>query len=128
MRDCMPLIGDLACNAGMCPDWELNQEPFDSQAGTQFTEPHQPGPYYSHSMTPSTTSYSISACFIIICRSSEIWGQRDLWLFITPLLRTMSINVSWRQSGSQKEFGEILPKEKQLHNMQGKWNLKGMAY
>ena len=21
----MPRTGDLACNSGMCPDWELNQ-------------------------------------------------------------------------------------------------------
>ena len=32
-----PALGDLACNPGMGPDWELNQ------AGTQSTEPHQPG-------------------------------------------------------------------------------------
>ena len=25
-----------------CPDWELNQQPFSSQAGTESTEPHQP--------------------------------------------------------------------------------------
>ena len=31
-------------NPGMCPDWELNQQPFGSQDGTQSTEPHQPGP------------------------------------------------------------------------------------
>ena len=30
-------------NPGMCPHWESNQRPFSSQAGTQFTEPHQPG-------------------------------------------------------------------------------------
>ena len=24
--------GDLACNPGMCPDWELNWQPFGSQA------------------------------------------------------------------------------------------------
>ena len=36
--------GDLACNPGMCPDWELNQRPFDLQAGTQSSELHQPGP------------------------------------------------------------------------------------
>ena len=36
--------GDLACNPGLCPDWESNQEPFYMQAGTQATEPHQPGP------------------------------------------------------------------------------------
>ena len=38
-----PLTGDLACNPGMCPDQESNQPPFGLQAGTQSTEPHQPG-------------------------------------------------------------------------------------
>ena len=40
---CVPPTGDLAHNPGMCPDWELNQRPFGLQAGTQPTEPHQPG-------------------------------------------------------------------------------------
>ena len=39
----VPPTGDLACNPGMCPDWELNQRPFGSQTGIQATEPHQPG-------------------------------------------------------------------------------------
>ena len=39
----MPLTGDLAHNPGMCPDWEWNQRPFGSQAGTQSPKPHQPG-------------------------------------------------------------------------------------
>ena len=39
-----PSTGDLACNTGMCPDWELNRQPFGSQASTQSTEPHQLGP------------------------------------------------------------------------------------
>ena len=38
-----PPTGDLACNPGMCPDWESNQQPFGSQANTQSTEPHQSG-------------------------------------------------------------------------------------
>ena len=33
---------DLAHSPAMCPDWESNRWPFDSQAGTQSTEPHQP--------------------------------------------------------------------------------------
>ena len=41
-----PPTGDLACNPGMCPGWELNQRPFGSKAGTQSAEPHQPGPYF----------------------------------------------------------------------------------
>ena len=32
-----------AGNPGMCPDWESNQQPYGSQAGTQSTEPHQSG-------------------------------------------------------------------------------------
>ena len=40
----LTLTGDLACNPGMCPDWELNQQPFGSQVSTQSTESHQPGP------------------------------------------------------------------------------------
>ena len=39
------LTGDLACNPGMCSDWESNWPPFGSQAGTQSTQPHQPRRY-----------------------------------------------------------------------------------
>ena len=39
----MPPTGDLACNSGMCPDWEWNWRPFGSQARDQSTELHQPG-------------------------------------------------------------------------------------
>ena len=38
----VPPTGDPACNPGMCPDQELNQQPFGSQVNTQSTEPHQP--------------------------------------------------------------------------------------
>ena len=39
-----PSTGDLACNPGMCPDWESNWQLFDSQSSAQSTESHQPGP------------------------------------------------------------------------------------
>ena len=35
--------GHLAHNPGTCPPRESNPRPFDSQAGAQSTEPHQPG-------------------------------------------------------------------------------------
>ena len=38
-----PSTGDLACNPGMCPDWESKQQPFGFQACIQSTDPHQPG-------------------------------------------------------------------------------------
>ena len=40
---CTPPARDLAQNPCMYPDWESNQWPFNSQAGTQSTELHQPG-------------------------------------------------------------------------------------
>ena len=42
----VPPTGDLACNPGMCPDWESNWRPFGLQAGTQSTEPQQTGPHF----------------------------------------------------------------------------------
>ena len=39
----MARTGDLACNPGMCPDWESNQQPLALQAHAPFTELHQPG-------------------------------------------------------------------------------------
>ena len=41
VASCAPPTGDLARNPGMCPDWELNWQPFSSQASAQSTEPHQ---------------------------------------------------------------------------------------
>ena len=41
-----PSTGDLARNPGMCPDWESNHRPFGLQAGTESTEPHQPGQFF----------------------------------------------------------------------------------
>ena len=40
VASCMPPNGDLTHNPGICPDWELNQRPFGSQASTQSTEQH----------------------------------------------------------------------------------------
>ena len=39
----IPSTGDLACNPGMCSDWESNQTPFGLQNNAQPTESHQPG-------------------------------------------------------------------------------------
>ena len=43
VASCTPPTRDLACKPGTCPDQESNQRPFSLQAGSQSTEPHQPG-------------------------------------------------------------------------------------
>ena len=49
------MCGCPLCTANWGPglqlDWELNQQPFGSQAGAQSTEPHQPGQSFSFSFT-----------------------------------------------------------------------------
>ena len=43
-----PYTRDLAHTPGMCPDWELNPQPFGSQAHAQSTEPPQLGQVFFH--------------------------------------------------------------------------------
>ena len=38
--------GGPSCDPGRWPDWELNWQPFGSQAGAQSSEPYQPGLKY----------------------------------------------------------------------------------
>ena len=50
----VPPTKDLACNPGMCPDWELNQRPFDSKASA-----------------PSTSLTFVVCCFVYDGRSDH---------------------------------------------------------
>ena len=43
VASCAPPTGNLARNPSMCPDWELNRQPFGLQASPQSTEPQHPG-------------------------------------------------------------------------------------
>ena len=78
--------GDLACNPGMCPDWESNRQPFGSQAGAQSTEPHQLGRAQNFTFLNATTkSYTynsqqpfeeIGSTYQPDCRAEETEAQR----------------------------------------------------
>ena len=70
MRDtliasCTPPAGDQACNPGMCPDCEPNQQLFNSKAGTQSTEPHLPG-RISHFLNPYMKNYKMVSIATVI--------------------------------------------------------------
>ena len=87
--------GDLACNPGMCPDWESNQRSFGSQAGTQCTEPHQPGPEmilfndrFIHSFIHSrTTDWVLWEIFLRETRPSFSMGWSFQSLYLHLILR-----------------------------------------
>ena len=73
-----PPTGDLAHNPGLCPDWESNRQPFGSQAGTQSTEPQQPG--------SSSPLFLFAACHPIHCIFSVRWcflSTSSVWVFNT---------------------------------------------
>ena len=57
----------LACNPGMCPDWELNQRPFGSQSGTQSTELHQPGLCHSFDQRTKTKEFRRPGSKYLLC-------------------------------------------------------------
>ena len=60
-----PPTGDLACSPGRCPDWESNQQPPGSQAGTQSTEPHRSGQDHVNvesTMPPGLRSHPTLSC------------------------------------------------------------------
>ena len=75
-----PPNGDLACNPGMYPDWELNQQPFGSQASAQPTEPHQPG--HIKDFVIKTRALFVPTLYIIIyviVNSSYMFLYYFLW-------------------------------------------------
>ena len=43
VASCLPPTKDLACNPGMCPDWESNWWSSGLKASAQSPEPRQPG-------------------------------------------------------------------------------------
>ena len=45
VASCMPLTQELACNPGMCPDWESNLRPFWFTPHMQSIQLHQPGQF-----------------------------------------------------------------------------------
>ena len=45
--------GDWTHNPGMCPNWELNPQPFGYRMMFQPTESHQSGPFKKGEMSPS---------------------------------------------------------------------------
>ena len=62
VASCAPPTRDLACNPGMCPDWESNQRLFGSWACAQSTELQQPG----HSLRISV-GFSVKSRFFLWC-------------------------------------------------------------
>ena len=89
-----PLTGDLAHNSGMCPYWELNQQPFGSQACPQSTELHQPGQalsFYSLQIdcgvTHQSSIYHMYVYILISARFKQAGsysGQQPLMMCFGP--------------------------------------------
>ena len=78
----MTPTGGLTHNPGMCPDWELNWRPFGLQAGTQSTEPHQPGlisylPCVKYVVTKVGSGMPLSS-------RSSLTGAGDRWMGDLP--------------------------------------------
>ena len=82
----VPPTGDLAHNPGMCPDWESNLPPFGFQAGTQSTEPHQPGLIRVFLMHTNMTAVTIQSNKITL---NEV---KDNQMLLEPLYGENQMN------------------------------------
>ena len=71
-----PPSGDLACNPGMCPDWESNLLPFASQYGAQ-----------------STNHTSQIQYFLKISNNSYMFSFREKYLLIWYIIKSKHIPV-----------------------------------
>ena len=105
-----PPTGDLACNPGRCPDWELNWWPIGSEAGTQPTESHQPGQkalcflpvpfHYKEGLSPGASLAFLlsrfkgwlSLVYLIIFIFNH---KMDRWVYSHKILKYCSL---WLQS------------------------------
>ena len=81
----VPPTEDLACNTGMCPDWESNQQLLGSQAHAQSTEPYQSGHFHSYFL-----KRFYSSVFREKGRVGEREGEKQHYVvaLMCPLLRT----------------------------------------
>ena len=80
VASCMLPTGDLAHNTGMCFDRESNRRLLGSQAGTQSTEPHQPG-----------LGGVFVFCFVLFCFKRTYFSQiiSRRWLMNDFMVRKM---------------------------------------
>ena len=75
---CASPTGDLACNPGMCPDWESSRRAFDSQAGTQPLSHTSQGRWISFLLKPFPWWWGGSIIFFILVTPDKqrIWRNK----------------------------------------------------
>ena len=93
VASCMPPTGNLVCNPGMCPDWELNWWPSGSQAGTQFTDPHQPGQKIILLYLPFFRCLR-DVSPIILNKVTAFWGMTVVMINSWSLSSCLNSNIS----------------------------------
>ena len=114
-----PLLGTWPATQACALDWELNQWPFDLQASTQSTEPHQPGWKVTFSMlvwiktSPCTLSKKIwlfSNKKLEIYWNYQIWNAKLIYIYFFNNILTLLRCLSWLEHlpTHQKVAGLIL--------------------
>ena len=97
-----PPMGDLACNPGMCPNRELNQQPLALQSCAQSTEPHLPGliSLFSKSFLTLVVSFWTK----LLQKASVIYIVWNSFKINTNLLKNSACLALCELIGSSLEF------------------------
>ena len=85
---------DLAHSLDMCPDWESNRRPFGSQAGTQSTEPHQPG---------------LRSIYLPLPLSIFLGAPKEDTIRLGLLFKSIALMLSKPEQNSSHGKGDLLP-------------------
>ena len=91
----MPPTGDLASNPDMCPDWELNWQPFSSRTGAQSTEPHHPGLSYFYIVQRRVLS---GRAGLAISKALQEKQEASPMLYCCPLHMVGERGMEWREA------------------------------
>ena len=101
--------GDLAHNPGMSPGWESNWWPFGLQAGTQSTEPHQPGSNYcifhTNNCKPTFAHPCMYICvYMYMYTYIHINIHMHIHIWFELMLHMIELSSIWCQSSSHRQL------------------------
>ena len=85
VASCPPPTVDLACNPGMCPGWELNRQPFGSQARAQSTELDHPGQeiiIFFFNKEPAYVNREYGVLYRQGCNCGWLWARPQVLAFL----------------------------------------------
>ena len=125
-----PPTGDLACSAGMCPDWESNQWPFGRIPPNPLSNTSQGGDNFLDTMSKAWPMRKILSSTSLNFKMSPLWGgkksvlreQKDKPQTRRKYLQNLYLIKDWYpKSVNDSQNSRVRKQTMQLKNGQKIW-------